>query len=201
MDDNALIDLVCVQLEAASAMFGWNYLVVQKNEPSQEGVPTAPTIFFEKLFDKPYGFPMVESDYQSEFGNFAEVETQLYETTFQISALVPQDPTNLTIPTASDVANYLCMYMKTRTVVAILMQAEVGILRVTDVRNPYFVDDRERFEASPSFDLILTHKRVITMTVPAVDKIVGAPSTIPGDNTKGVFVVLDGAGETVGHGA
>lgn len=191
MLDNALIDLVASQLESASTAAGWNYVVLQKDQPSQEGIPTAPTIFFEKLFDHQYGFPIVNDEYQATPNNFSQTETQVEETTFQISALVPQDPTDLTLPTASDVVKYLKRYIQSRKSIAIFWTHQVGMLRVTEVRNPYFVDDRDRFEATPSFDFVVIHSNTITSTIPAVDKIVGAVSPIPGDNTVGVFVVLD----------
>jgi len=66
-------------------------------------------------------------------------------------------------------------------------------LRVTDVRNPFFEDDKTRFEANPNFDITLTHASPITLTVPPVDRIEGAPSPIPGDDTRGVFLVPEEA--------
>ncbi len=50
----------------------------------------------------------------------------------------------------------------------LLMQG-VGILRVTDVRNPYFTDDKDNFEASPSFDFVLTHRQTRMSTDPIID--------------------------------
>src|ERR1700676_1394800 len=94
MLDNDLINLVATQLEAASAAAGWNYIVLQKDQPTQQGIPTAPTVFFEKLFDNNHGWPMDSNVYQPVPNNFLETETQMVNTTFQISALVIQDPTN-----------------------------------------------------------------------------------------------------------
>ncbi len=39
---------------------------------------------------------------------------------------------------------------------------------MTDVRNPYFLDDRRRNEASPSFDAVFTHKQVVRSVAPIV---------------------------------
>jgi hypothetical protein len=36
------------------------------------------------------------------------------------------------------------------------------------VRNPYIVDEYNRFEAIPTFDIVLTHDRTIGATLPAV---------------------------------
>jgi hypothetical protein len=189
MLDNALIAILATQLEAASSTAGWGYLVAQKNQPSQEGVPTAPTIFFEKLFDHEYGYPMRTDTYQPTPDNYAHVETQVVETTFQISALVPQDPTDLTIPTASDVVGYMKLFIQNSITLAAFVSSQVSMLRVSEIRNPYAIDDKDRFEASPSFDLVLQHNRTITLSVPAAVKVVGQPSPAPGDNNAGTFPV------------
>jgi hypothetical protein len=191
MLDNALISLLASQLEAASAAGGWNYAVSQKDQPSQEGTSTLPMIYFEKIDDNEYGFPMVAFSYQSAPNNFSEVETQLEETMFQISARVPQDPTNLTLPTASDVVKFLKRYIQSRASISTFWASKVSMLRVTSVRNPYAVNDRERFEATPNFDIVLQHTNTNSAVVPAVSKIVGAVSPITGDNNVGVFPVFD----------
>jgi hypothetical protein len=173
MLDNPLIDLIATQAEAAIASAGWNYVVIQKNGPDQQGLPTNPGVFLEKIGDHRYGYKSVKQTYRPTTDDFAETETQVLETTFQISALVIQNPNDLTIPTASDVANYVCMYMQSNSVISNLRQQGVSILRVSDVRNPYFVDDRERFEGNPSFDLIVTHSNSITISVPSAEKVIG----------------------------
>lgn len=195
MNDNALINLLATQLEAASASAGWNYVVIQKDQPTQEGAPTAPTIFFEKLFDVGYGFPMVTyPSYSAVTNTFTQQEDQWTETHFQVSALVIQDPANLSLPTASDVVNYMKQYINGRACLAQLKASGVGILRVVDIRNPYFKDDREVYEANPNFDVILQHKRTITATVGASNQVIG--QTVSGVKGQGVFPVIDGPGET-----
>jgi hypothetical protein len=162
MLDNQLIDLLATQLETASAAAGWNYMVIQKDQPTQQGVPTAPTIFFEKLFDSPHGWPIDSYVYQSAAGNFTETETQMVNTTFQISALVIQDPSNLALPTASDVANFMQQYLSARWSINYFMAQDVGLLRVTSIRNPAFNDDRTLYEYTPNFDITLTHSRAVS---------------------------------------
>jgi hypothetical protein len=191
MLDNALINLVATQLEAASAAAGWNYIVLQKAPPSRQGIPSAPTIFFEKLFHRNYGWATVTKEFQPTPNYFSHTETQNIETTFQISALVPQDPTDLTIPTASDVVQYMKMFLQSAQTVSLWSNQNVNMLRVTDIRNPYFEDDKHRFEANPNFDFVVTHSQAIVLQVPVVSAINGTPSVIPGDLSQGVFEVPD----------
>jgi hypothetical protein len=115
MLDNALINLLATSLEAASAAFEWNYIVVQKDEPTQQGIPTDPTIFFEKLFDTSRHFPMETYSVNAlDATKLDDTEVQLVETVFQVSALVIQDPNNLSLPTASDVVNALRGFLISR---------------------------------------------------------------------------------------
>ncbi len=189
MTDNQLIDVLATALEAASANAGWNYGVVQKDEPTVQGTPTAPTIFFEKLFDVAYGWAHSDNIPDLASKTFAEIDTQVYETHFQISALVIQDPSDLTRPTASDVCNYMKQYLAHRTVTAQFSTQGLGVLKVSEVRNPFAIDDRNMFEANPSFDIVFTHTRSVTITIPGVDKIVGTVSSFaPGH--QGTFPVL-----------
>ncbi len=189
MTDLQLIEVLASALEAASANAGWNYGVVQKDEPTTQGTPTAPTIFFEKLFDVPYGWAMTTDVPNVEAMTFAETDTQLYETHFQVSALVIQDPNNLALPTASDVCNYMKQYLAARSIVATFFAQGVGVLKVSEVRNPYFTDDRNMYEANPSFDIVFTHSRSITITIPGTNIIIGTlSSAAPGH--QGTFPVL-----------
>lgn len=96
------------------------------------------------------------------------IESQQYESTFQISTLATQNPKTPTQYTASDIANFCAAIMQSSVTLATLLENNVGIERITEVRNPYFKDDRARNEASPSFDFVLTHKQIITTTTPII---------------------------------
>jgi hypothetical protein len=126
---------------------------------------------YQKLFDIPRGFPEVKNTLNDD-GTATETETQPLETHFQVSALLIENPEDLSRPTASDVANFMAMWLASRAVSRVLRQHAVNLLRVTLVRNPYFSDDKNREEAMPNFDLVLTHTRVLSSTVPAADQVV-----------------------------
>lgn len=187
MTDNGLIALFTSQIDAALANAGWTFNVIQKDQPTQQGQPSAGAVYFQKLFDHPYGSPMISKVSNYPVMTFTETESQWYETTFQVSALVTQDPTNLSLPTASDVANYVKMYIATRSARAVLMAQNVGMHRITEVRNPPFQDDRERYEYQPNFDVVLTHIRPIDIVVPGTNIVKGA--AISGFSGEGIFPV------------
>lgn len=178
MLDLALIDLLATRLEAASAAGGWldstgsPYGVSQKMQPTQQGITTDPQVYFQKLFDIPFGYAEVthSPDPSGEY-QMIEREEQAMQTTFQISAMVIQNPADLTIPTASDVVLFVRSFLMARETVRLFIKSGANVLRVGDVQNPYFQDDRSLNEASPSFDIVITHSRVIENRIGSIIKV------------------------------
>lgn len=141
--------------------------ILATNQPTQQGVRSGPTIYYNKVFDTRYGFPKRENQIDpDDFNTLLRIETQYIETTFQISTLVVNDPAAPDTYTASDLANTVAMMLASEYSIDTLRAAGVGILRITDIRIPVFTDDRERFETNPNFDFVLTHKRVNIARVP-----------------------------------
>jgi hypothetical protein len=96
-------------------------------------------------------------------------ELQYYETIFQFSALVLQRPYNTFSYTAADLVNEVCDILQSANTVQILIAAGVGVLRVQQIRNPYFVDDMDNFEAAPAFELVLTYLNSRTNNLPVIN--------------------------------
>jgi len=156
--DNSLIQLFLPIIQTGLIANGFTTTVVrQSNQPRQQGIPTAPMVFFTKVFNKRFGFLRREDRWNTLTSQFDHVESQYYETSFQVSALSLQNPANLTIPTASDIVNEVASIMQSSSTLTTLNNAGVGILRISDITNPYFLDDRDNFEASPSFDFVLVY--------------------------------------------
>ncbi|OWK42058.1 phage gateway protein [Fimbriiglobus ruber] len=167
MLDNQLISLVIstiIAQEAAAGIPGTP--LAQAFQPTQQGVNTVPTVYLYKVGDKRYGFRGVTDIWNVQTSQMVHTETQQYETTLQFSALATQNPATPSQYTASDILNLVAYIVQSSATVAALEAQGVGVERVTDVRNPYFSDDRDRFEASPNFDVVLTHKQIITTTTP-----------------------------------
>lgn len=168
MSDNDLIRLFLPIINAGLTAAGYtNFQVLQANQPTQQGVPTVPTVYFYKLHDKRYGFLHRADVWDG--ADMVHTELQAYETAFQVSALVLQSPVYTNRYTASDLVNEVASIMQSDATIQTLMESDVGILRVSDVRNPYFTDDMDNFEASPSFDFVLTHFQTRLSTTPVVE--------------------------------
>lgn len=171
MKDNQLIALIISTIIAQEEIVGIDGTPIkQAFQPTLQGVNTEPTAYMYKVGDRRYGSPNRADVWDPDLEIMTHVETQQYETTFQISALATQNPNTPSQNTASDLLNLIAYILQSSQTIATLEAQGVGILRVRDVRNPYFMDDRQRNEASPSLDFTLTHKQIILSTVPAITK-------------------------------
>lgn len=169
MNDNDLIELFLPIITDGLTANGYSGVTVQQNyEPTMQGINSGPTVYFFKVGDHRYGFTKREDVLPSpDSPIFTHTETQQYETTFQVSALVTEDVNNISY-TASDLVNIVAAILGSDNARNIMQDQNVEILRITEVRNPYFIDDRDRYEADPSFDFTLTYLRAIIATTPIV---------------------------------
>ena len=100
--ENSLIELFLPIITEGLITDGFPDVVVQRaNQPTQQGIPTAPTVYFYKVGNRRYGFLGRQDVWSSESNTMVHNERQYYETTFRIQALVLQ---NVKTPnyTASD---------------------------------------------------------------------------------------------------
>lgn len=168
MRDNELIRLFLPIIRAGLDAVGMSDVVILSSyQPTQQSTLTTPTVYFYKIGDKRYGFLRRQDKWDEDTQTMVHTEEQQYETTFQISALVISKPTSPSY-TASDLVNEVSAILQSDVAINTLVANSVGILRVTDIRNPFFTDDRDRFEESPSFDFILTHKQTRITTSPVI---------------------------------
>ena len=169
MTDNDLIRLFLPIINAGLIADGFlNVITQQANQPTQQGIPTAPTVYFYKTGNKRFGFLRRMDVWDPVHSVMTHTESQIFETSFQVNALVLQRPTQPYFYTASDLLNEVEAIMQSDNTRATLIAQNVGILRVQDVRNPYFVDDMDNFEASPSFDFTLTYTQTRISTDPVI---------------------------------
>lgn len=179
MFDNQLFQLIISNLNSQLAVANIpGVIIAQAYQPVRQGVQPlpeqgipAPAAYLYKVSDLRDGFPLNSCVYDTV--NKVEVYTQqqVYHSTFQLSALSVQDPNAAdatTRYTASDIANLLSSLLQSAITVQTFNAAGVGILDIKAVRNPYFVDDQDRFEASPNFDFTVVHTQTLSQNVPFV---------------------------------
>jgi hypothetical protein len=169
MTDNDLIRLFLPIIQAGLVADGFLDVLTQaNNQPTQQGIPTAPTLYFSKINDRRYGWLERDSKWNANTELMGHTEDQWHETMFQVSALVLQNPLITTGYSAANLVNEAASILNSDSARVTLLAAGVGIYRIVDIRNPWFVDDRDQFEASPSFDFTLTHLQTRASIVPIV---------------------------------
>ena len=170
MTDNQIIQAFLPIINAGLIADGYTGVIVkQAYQPTQQGIQSAPTIYFYKLSDKRYGFLKRYDRWNTNTRQDDHVENQVYETTFQFSALVLQTPPNPSAYTASDLVNEVAAILMSDNARTAMFSAGLQMLRIQEIRNPYFVDDHDQFEASPSFDLVITHNQTRKSNNPVIN--------------------------------
>ena len=170
MNDRQLAALFMSQvLPRAQATAGLSAVKMARSfQPRMHGASSSPYLYFYKVGDHRHGYPQRTDKWNAQTSAMDHIETQKCETTFQFSAWIPQTAAGVTDLTESDILNAVVSIMQGDDLAAAFMSQGVGILRITDVRNPYIVDDHDQYEAVPTFDVVLTHDRIRVVTIPAI---------------------------------
>lgn len=178
MLDNQLIKLFLPIITQGLIDYNISGVAVrQAYQPEQTSTPSSPFISFFKVSDERYGWNKRLDYYDFDDDQYKHIESQIYETTFQVNAYAIQDPADINSLTASDILNTVSEILQSDSTVQQLVSSDVGILRVTDIRNVPWVDDRDQFEYSPSFDFTLRHiQERVTLTnfVTEIDHLIQA---------------------------
>lgn len=163
MNDNELVEIFRPFLISELVAAGYSNIVIKSAyQSTKQGTPTAPTVFFAKISSVRYGSP--KKSYQMVNGEMKYIFSQNYRTTFQLSFLMTRNAGDT--KTVGDLAEETADIMSGDGMHYLLKANGIGIERIETVLNPYFTDDSDRYQASPSFDFVLTHKRSRIETVP-----------------------------------
>ena len=158
MLDNQLIQIFYPIITQGLVDYGIpDVSVRQANQPSQTGTLSTNFVSFFKVLDKRYGWNKRLGYYDVDSEVYRHIEEQLYESTFQVNAYAVQNPDDINSLTASDIINTVSEIFQSDKTIQQLIDNNVGILKISDIRNAPFTDDREQFEYSPSFDFTLRH--------------------------------------------
>ena len=171
MNDNTLTALIRTQLLAGLSRLSITSEVLGNQQPTTQGRTTTATLYFSAINEQRYGWQYSRTTYDPEVMELEREESQWLRTTYQVTALVPQDPRNLAIPTPKDLLRAASIIINGQSFIQALTKDGVGVERVTDLRNPYFVNDQGQFEASPSFDFTVTRKAAIIQEQPAFESV------------------------------
>lgn len=135
-----------------------NAEVKQGNQPSSQGVPSGPTVFFFIVANKRYGFPERSTEWDETDEVMRATVSEVIETTLQFNAIAPQFPANDFALTPGDILKAAASILQSDSALADLRRDGLGVLRVQDIRTGYTKDDKGEFMANPSFDIVVTHR-------------------------------------------
>lgn len=133
--------------------------VRQAYQPSITGRPIGPAVLLSNQPSQRYGFLKRDDVWDAEAGRMIHTETQIWTTTFQCGALAEQTPSvdPALALTAGDLVRRASTILQSDAGRGQLQAGGAGVLRITEVRAPYFKNDQDTFEASPSFDFTLCY--------------------------------------------
>lgn len=144
--------------------------IAQAFQPTQQGVPSGPSAFIYKIGPSvQFGWPLRSDKWDAENSKMIHTETQQLEGRFQITTLSPQNAADEYQLTASDLLEFIISILQNQATIEKLQKINMGIQRVTESQNPQFLDDRAQNEAAPSFDFILSYKKVIITETPIIN--------------------------------
>lgn len=168
MLDNQLIQLIrnTIQPQLIVAGLPASMVQAQSFQPTQQGAFIAAATYLHKLGDTRIGWPYKVNIWDVVTKQEVVTDQTVYQTMFQMSCLFTQQPGNVNQYTASDVLNLMVYCLQTDLTVQTFSANGVGILQVNKIDNPYFSDDRQRWEANPNFTFTLTHNQIINANEP-----------------------------------
>jgi E217 gateway protein gp29 len=163
MSENTILTALINVISAGLTERGITVGIVQNYQPTQQGIPTGDTVFIYKLHGHRYGSPERKDVFADNV--MTHTETQVWETTFQISALATINPLTPSQLTAGDYCDAVSGVLQSEAGIVALLTSGIGMQRITNVRNPFFKNDRMQFQNDPSFDVTVTYSESVSSII------------------------------------
>lgn len=145
--------------------------VVQNYQPTQQGRPATPAVIIYCMGNKRYGSPRRSWTSGTSVVKAVRTERQYREATYKVTALIPTlDPKDLSANTQGDVVGITAAIMNSEDFISHMKRNNCGVLRISDIVNVPFENDKAQNEANYSFDVIITHSDVFVDGVPVISE-------------------------------
>ena len=145
--------------------------VRQSYQPKSHGTPSPPFVYIHRISSHRYGFQSSRS--MDMLGEQIETETQTIEKVFQIGGEALEETPTLAELTAYDYVENTSIILNSQYARERLKLAGICLLRITDIRNPYFMNERERYQQDPSFDFTVIYTQTRSRIIPSIESIDG----------------------------
>ena len=176
MTDNEVWVIITATLDQAivdSGLGASNVIFARAAQPRQEGAISQPALYCHRISSKRYGWQHRIDKYAQSSDDFDHQESVITESVYQVSSEVSEDPEDIGEITAFDIASRIALQLNTITVRKALLAQGISMIRIIDVRTPFFKNDSDQFEQEPSFDFTISYKQNTMSKVPAVTEYEG----------------------------
>lgn len=181
MTDNDVWVILTAMLDSAivsSGLDASNVIFARAVQPRQEGAISQPALYCHRISSKRYGWQSRKDNYNSTDDNFDHTESIITESVYQVSAEVSEDPNDLSELTAFDVVSRIALQLNSYAVRQFLLSNDIAIIRIIDVRTPFFKNESDQFEPEPSFDFTISYKQNIMSKVSSITEYEGNISRV-----------------------
>jgi hypothetical protein len=184
MNESQLIALIITALTQGLSARGIRGIdISQDYQPTLQGQVTGPSISLSKVAQRRYGFLNRVDSFNVATNQMIHTETQLMITTFQINAQVNTDPTTSKIDnplglTAGDYLQQAVSVLQSDYTRWWLKNNGVAVERVVEGRVTYFKDEKQTYEADPSYDCAFEWNYVFTFVTPSTPTVIGTIDVI-----------------------
>lgn len=136
--------------------------VKQAQQNTQQGISFNPVIYM--FFISHYRYGYLQRLDSPEGDVIKHIERQPYETVLQFTGHVLENPD--TQLTSLDILNDAADILQSDKGRLSLKEKGIKVLRITDIRHVFTLDEQGRNQSTPSFDLTIQHERVKESTTP-----------------------------------
>lgn len=140
-------------------------------QPTQQNTPTGLIAYIFQIMNERHGFQGSSDAWDSDLQAIAHTERYTVEKTLQISTQAITDPDN--DYTSGDVAESIAAFFNSQAVIERLTAQKIGVIRITQIRHPHFVNDQDQYEGDPNFDMVITYCQEVQSEGVVVDNISG----------------------------
>jgi hypothetical protein len=174
MQDSPLVTAVASVVEPLLQLKFPGVNIVQKYQGTSQAPPTEACVFMFKVSDHRSGSARIDYAFDTLPENalpgnrMATNTVQVIESRWQFSAQWPTTGDDPAPSTASDLLRYVAMLLSVDGILQSVRKLGINPMRITDVTNPYHVNDYDQFAAHPTFDVILQHYDNYEIPVPRV---------------------------------
>lgn len=176
-----LFSLIVTELKLWADNFNSNYGITPKvqrafNTGEQQSVQPDLTCFLFDIDTTRLGSQ--GTDYTDDgIGGVDATSTQLMEHKFQIKLLEKSEPLfgpkDLTKPSSYDAALDLTMWLQSTSAISRLQADDIGIYRITGIKNHKPKNDSDMYELEPTFDFVLSYTQKTVSKASKIDLISG----------------------------